>query len=152
MRDIIGLDKHLQLISGQAKASAAKISSIEEEIELLVVDLDADDLIYEDMMEIKEKIENLKVQRDMQRDHLQMDIEPRLRTQINRIRDTVYKMLYEDSTLGERVRTLFREQGITIVSIITALGMAIGALVEGILLATKTAASAITPKPPSPRS
>jgi hypothetical protein len=59
-------------------------------------------------------------------------------------------MLNEDMTVGERVRTLFREQGITIISIITALGMAIGALVEGILLATKSAASAIKPPTPKP--
>ena len=31
----------------------------------------------------------------------------------------------ETGTLGERIRTLFKEQGITIVSILTALGMTI---------------------------
>jgi hypothetical protein len=59
-------------------------------------------------------------------------------------------MLYSDRTLGDKVRTLFREQGITVVSIITAIGMAIAALVEGILLATKSAASAVKPKPKPP--
>ena len=62
-------------------------------------------------------------------------------------------MMNVDTTLGERIRTLFREQGITIVSIITAIGMAFGALVEGMLLATRSAASALKPpgpKPPGP--
>ena len=36
-------------------------------------------------------------------------------------------------TLGERIRTLFKEQGITIVSILTAIGMAIGVLIEALL-------------------
>ena len=36
-------------------------------------------------------------------------------------------------TLGERIRTLFREQGITIVSILTAVGMTIGVLIEALL-------------------
>ena len=36
-------------------------------------------------------------------------------------------------TLGERIRTLFKEQGITIVSILTAVGMAIGVLIEALL-------------------
>ena len=36
-------------------------------------------------------------------------------------------------TLGEKIRTLFREQGITIASILTAFGMAIGVLVEALL-------------------
>ena len=36
-------------------------------------------------------------------------------------------------TLGERIRTLFKEQGITIVSILTAVGMAIGVPIEALL-------------------
>ena len=39
----------------------------------------------------------------------------------------------ETGTLGERIRTLFKEQGITIVSILTAVGMAIGVLIEALL-------------------
>ena len=37
----------------------------------------------------------------------------------------------ETGTLGERIRTLFKEQGITIVSILTAIG--IGVLIEALL-------------------
>ena len=36
-------------------------------------------------------------------------------------------------TLGERIRILFKEQGITIVSILTALGMTLGVLIEALL-------------------
>ena len=39
----------------------------------------------------------------------------------------------ETGTLGERIRTLFKEQGITIVSILTALGMTLGVLIESLL-------------------
>ena len=39
----------------------------------------------------------------------------------------------ETATLGERIRTLFKEQGITIVSILTAVGMTIGVLIEALL-------------------
>ena len=38
-----------------------------------------------------------------------------------------------NTSLGEKIRTLFREQGITIASILTAIGMAIGVLVEALL-------------------
>ena len=38
----------------------------------------------------------------------------------------------ESGTLGERIRTLFKEQGITIVSILTAVGMSIGVLIEAL--------------------
>ena len=39
----------------------------------------------------------------------------------------------ETETLGERIRTLFKEQGITIISILTALGMTLGVLIETLL-------------------
>ena len=39
----------------------------------------------------------------------------------------------KDTSLGEKIRTLFREQGITIASILMAIGLAIGVLVEALL-------------------
>ena len=43
------------------------------------------------------------------------------------------KMLVKDTSLGEKIRTLFREQGIRIASILTDIGMAIRVLVEALL-------------------
>ena len=54
----------------------------------------------------------------------------KLRSQVNRIKDTINKILKEDTALGERIKTLFREQGITIASVLTAFGMIIGVIVE----------------------
>ena len=48
-------------------------------------------------------------------------------------KETIAKVLDKDTSLGEKIQTLFREQGITIVSILTAIGMAIGVLVEALL-------------------
>ena len=45
----------------------------------------------------------------------------------------IAKVLDKDTSLGEKIRTLFREQGITIASVLTAIGMAIGVLVEALL-------------------
>ena len=42
-------------------------------------------------------------------------------------------MLDKDTSLGERIRTLFREQGIKIASILMAIRMAIGVLIEALL-------------------
>ena len=42
-------------------------------------------------------------------------------------------MLDKDTSLGDKIRTLLREQGITIASILTAIGMAIRLLVEALL-------------------
>ena len=58
----------------------------------------------------------------------------RYSNQIYQIRELIMKFLdRETGTLGERIRTLFKEQGITIVSILTAVGMAIGVLIEALL-------------------
>ena len=58
----------------------------------------------------------------------------RYSNQICQIRESITKFLdKETATLGERIRTLFKEQGITIVSILTAVGMAIGVLIEALL-------------------
>ena len=56
-------------------------------------------------------------------------------------------MLNQDMTLGERIQTLFREQGITITSFITALGLAIGMIINSILSAAKS----IVPPAPTPK-
>ena len=54
--------------------------------------------------------------------------------QIYQIRESIMKFLdKETGTLGERIRTLFKEQGITIVSILTALAMTLGVLIEALL-------------------
>ena len=58
----------------------------------------------------------------------------RLKNQIMSFKETIVKVLDKDTSLGEKIRTLFREQGITIASILTAIGMAIGVLVETLLL------------------
>ena len=48
-------------------------------------------------------------------------------------KETIAKILDKDTSLGEKIRTLCREQEITIASILTAIGMAIGVLVEALL-------------------
>ena len=51
----------------------------------------------------------------------------RYSNQIYQIRESITKFLdKETGTLGERIRTLCKEQGVTIASILTAVGMAIG--------------------------
>ena len=58
----------------------------------------------------------------------------RLKDQITSFKETIAKVLNKDTSLGENIRTLFREQGITIASILMAIGMAIGVLVDTLLL------------------
>ena len=66
-------------------------------------------------------------------------------------KETIAKVLDKDTSLGEKVRTLFREQGITIASILTAIGMAIGVLVEALLPGGGGAAAASGGGEPPPK-
>ena len=63
-------------------------------------------------------------------------------------KETIAKVLDKDTSLGEKIRTLFREQGITIPSILTAIGMAIGILVEALLPGSGGAISGVAEPPP----
>ena len=54
--------------------------------------------------------------------------------QIYQIKESITKFLDKEmGTLGERIRTLFKEQGITIMSILTNLEMTLGVLIEALL-------------------
>ena len=72
----------------------------------------------------------------------------RLKRQITSFKETIAKVLDKDTSLGEKIRTLFREQGITIASILTAIGMAIRVLVEALLPGGAAAASGDGEPPP----
>ena len=73
----------------------------------------------------------------------------RLKNQITSFKQTIAKVLDKDTSLAEeKIRTLFREQGITIASILTAIGMAIGVLVEALLPGGGGAATSGGDEPP----
>ena len=72
----------------------------------------------------------------------------RLKNQIMSFDETIAKVLDKDTSLGEKVQTLFREQGITIASILKAIGMAIGVLVEALLPCGGGAAASSGGEPP----
>ena len=55
-----------------------------------------------------------------------------LQTQVARIKQTLEKILDQNTSLAETICTLFREQGITVFSILTALSMTISTIVLAI--------------------
>ena len=104
----------------------------------------------ENLQEKTEKIKTLEEEIEVLDSEIR-EYDGKFRSQFQRIKQTVDKMLHQDLTLGEQIQTLFREQGITIASVITALGLAIGMIVQGIL---STAKSIVNPTPspkPTPK-
>ena len=88
-----------------------------------------DDAIREDIMKRIDALNDELVTRQEPIDLLK----GRLKNQITSFKETIAKVLDKDTSLGEKIKTLFREQGITIASILTAIGMAIRVLVEALL-------------------
>ncbi|VDH90994.1 Hypothetical predicted protein [Mytilus galloprovincialis] len=97
---------------------------------------------------ISSRIRELESERSTRIETININRE-KLRSQLVRFKQTIHKMLNEDKTLGERIRTLFREQGITIVSVLTAFGMIIGVIVETFTGGTTSPSPAPSPSPPS---
>ena len=72
----------------------------------------------------------------------------RLKNHITSFRKTIAKVLDKDTSLGEKIRTLFREQGIMIAFILMAIRMTTGVLVEALLPGGGGAAAASGGPPP----
>ena len=72
----------------------------------------------------------------------------RLKNQIMSFHETIAEVLDSNTLLAEKIRTLFREQGIMIASILTAIGMAIGVLIEALMPGGGGGTAASGGKPP----
>ena len=90
--------------------------------------------VYDDAMreDITKRIKALNYELVTRQESIDL-LKGRLKSQITSFKETIAKVLDKDTSLGEKIRTLFREQGITIASILTAIGMAIRVLVEALL-------------------
>ena len=97
--------------------------------------------------DITKRIDNLNDELAIRQESIDL-LKGRLKNQITSFKETIAKVLDKDTSLGEKIRTLFREQGITIASILTAIGMAIGVLVEVLLPGSGGGAMASGGKPP----
>ena len=147
LRELEGLDKQLRTIKGSLKVAIAKRIDLEGRIKHEERKLNEiqDPKYSDDQRDMIEGRIN-KLRGELTERNKEIDIlKGEASKQINQIRGSITKFLdKETGTLGERIRTLFKEQGITIVSILTAVGMAIGVLIEALL--GGPSASAPTPQ------
>ena len=136
LRELEGLDKQLRTIKGSLKVAIAKRIDLEGRIKHEERKLNEiqDPKYSDDQRDMIEGRIN-KLRGELTERNKEIDIlKGEASEQINQIRGSITKFLdKETGTLGERIRTLFKEQGITIVSILTAVGMAIGVLIEALL-------------------
>ena len=136
LRELQGLDKQIRTIKGSLKVAIAKRVELEDRIKHEENKLnEIQDPIYSDDQRktVEDRIKNLRDELNERNEQINI-LKGEASKQINQIKESITKFLdKEKGTLGERIRTLFKEQGITIVSILTAVGMAIGVLIEALL-------------------
>ena len=135
LRELEGLDKQLRTIKGSLKVAIAKRIDLEDRIKHDERKLNEirDPKYSDDQRDMIEGRIN-KLRGELTERNKEIDIlKGEASKQINQIRGSITKFSdKETGTLGERIRTLFKEQGITIVSILTAVGMTIGVLIEAL--------------------
>ena len=136
LRELEGLDKQLRTIKGSLKVAIAKRIDLEGRIKHEERKLNEiqDPKYSDDQRDMIEGRIN-KLRGELTERNKEIDIlKGEASKQINQIRGSITKFLdKETGNLSERIKTLFKEQGITIVSILTAIGMAIGVLIEALL-------------------
>ena len=145
LRELEGLDKELRTISGSLRSAIAKSMAKQIDIhkENRKLEEMANDETYSDEQreEVRARLQRFQDEQKAISDQIRI-LKGRYSNQIYQIRESITKFLdKETGTLGERIRTLFKEQGITIVSILTALGMTIGVLIEALLGGPSTSTS-----------
>ena len=136
LRELEGLYKQLRTMKGSLKVAIAKRVDLKARIEHEERKLsEIQDPSYSDDQRsmIEDRLKKLRDELN-KRNKEMVILKGEASKQINQIGELITKFLdKETGTLGERIRTLFKEQGITIVSILTAIGMAIGVLIEPLL-------------------
>ena len=135
--ELLGLDKQLRSIRGSLKVEVAKKVELEEHItkeRQKLEEFREYPGVYDDPMkeDITKRIDALNDELATRQESIGL-LKGRLKNQIMSFKETIAKVLDKDTSLGEKIRTLFRDQGITIASILTAIGMAIEVLVEALL-------------------
>ena len=151
--DLLGLDKQLRSIRGSLKVEVAKKVQLEERItkecrklkEFRKYPGEYDDAMKED---ITKRIDDLNEDLKVRQESIDL-LKGRLKNQITSFRETIAKVLDSNTSLAEKIRTLFREQGIKIASILTAIWNGyLGVLVEALLSSGGAATASGGGEPP----
>ena len=133
MREFLGISKALQSINGELRNNTGKLSDLDKRIKRDTAKLkeieDNPEGFSEEQKELyKKRLQDLQEERQVRLEFLSQNRKD-LQTQVAMIKQTIEKILHSDTSLGEKIRTLFREQGITIFSVLTAVSMILSTIV-----------------------
>ena len=123
LRELLGSNAQVRSIRGSLKVEVAKKVQLEERIEKERCKLEEFREypgVYDDAMrdDIAKRIDALNDELATKQESIDI-LKGRLKNQITSFKETIAKVLDKDTSLAEKIRTLFREQKITIASILT---------------------------------
>ena len=132
MLEFLGIDAALQRSKGEIVDNTSKITEIDRHINHEQDKLKEVDISDENQKSrIKDRLKKLNDERNV-RLEISSQYHDELATQVARIKQTLEKILDSDTSLAEKLGILFREQGITLTAIITAIGMIISTIVVAV--------------------
>ena len=127
----------MRTISGSLRSAIAK--SIAKQLDInkenRKLEEMANDETYSDEQreEVRARLQRFQDEQKAINDQIRI-LKGRYSNQIYQIRESIMKFLDKEAgTLGDRIRTLYKEQGTTIVSILTGVVMTMGVLIEALL-------------------
>ena len=124
MREFLGIDKALQSIQGELLNNNSNLTEIDKRIERdtkKLEEIEHEPTYTDEQIQLyRDRLDNLSTEKQARLEILSQNRKD-LQTQVARIKQTIEKVLDKDTSLAERICTLFREQGITIFLIQTVL-------------------------------
>ena len=135
MREFLGIEKALQSIEGELLSNTSKLTEIDKCIKRNTKKLEEveNDPSYTDEQRqlYRDRLDDLNTEKQARLEILSQNRQD-LQTQTARIRQTLEKVLDQNTSFAERIRTLIKEQSTTTFSILTALSMTISTIVLAI--------------------
>ena len=123
LRELLGLDKQLRTIQGSLKVEVAKKVELEEHItikerrklqEFREYPGEYDDAMKED---ITKRIDALNDELATRQESIDL-LKGRLKNQITSFEETIAKVLDKDTSLGEKIRTQFKEEVVSLLKLV----------------------------------
>ena len=135
MQEFLGINKALQTIQGELLNNTSKLTAIDKSIQGDTKKLEEVEnnptYTNEQRQLCRDRLDDLNTEKQARLEILLQNRKD-FQAQVARIKQTIDKVLDQNTSLAERIRTLFREQSITIFSILTALSMTISTIVLSI--------------------
>ena len=135
MQEYLGINKALQSIQGEILNNTSKLTDINKRIKedtKKLKEVENDPAYSDEQRQLyKNRLDDLNIEKQARLEILSQN-QKDLQTQVAKIKQTLEKVLDKNTSLAEKFFTLFREQGITIFSILTAISMTISTIVLAI--------------------